>query len=152
MRWKFTLEESQHGSCGKKKENICARNGGAGKRGAATVAGEAWPEAREYGGSITLVEKEEGLVWWWRVAGTVVERDSVQSKRRLVGAAWPEARCDGGSTTMVEEQGGSCGGFAGTAAERDGGDAARARKKKRRSRFCALIKLYGLDSIDYRGI
>ena len=39
------------------------------------MAGAAWPEARQFGGSTTLVEEEEGLAWWWRVAGTVAERE-----------------------------------------------------------------------------
>jgi len=51
-----------------------------------------------------------------------------------------------------KNKGGSRGGVAGTVVERDEGDAARARKKKSGSRFCALIKLYGLGSIDNRGI
>ncbi|QCD99780.1 hypothetical protein DEO72_LG7g1066 [Vigna unguiculata] len=72
------------------------------------VAEAVWLEARQFRGNTTLVEEEEGLAWWWRVAGTVVERerDTVQLERRLAGAAWPEARRDGGSTTMVEEEGG----------------------------------------------
>ena len=47
-----------------------------------TVAGEAWPEVRKFGGSPTLVE-EEGLAWWWRDVGTVVERERDD---------WPEQR------------------------------------------------------------
>jgi len=82
-----------------KKENVCARNGDAGKRGATTVAGAAWPESRQFDGSTTLVEEEEGLAWWWRVAETVIERDIVQSERRLAGVVWPEARRNSGSTT-----------------------------------------------------
>ena len=48
-----------------------------------TVAGEAWPEVRKFGGSPTLVEEEEGLAWWWRDVGTVVERERDD---------WPEQR------------------------------------------------------------
>ena len=33
------------------------------------------------------------FAWWWRDAGTLVER---QREGRLVGAAWPDARRDGG--------------------------------------------------------
>jgi len=78
-----------------KKENVCARNGGAGKRGAATVVGATWSEARNFDGSPTLVEEEKGLTWWWRDAGIVAEREG-----RLAGAAWPETRHNGGSTNM----------------------------------------------------
>ncbi|QCD96782.1 hypothetical protein DEO72_LG6g1492 [Vigna unguiculata] len=115
-----------------------------------------WPEARCNSGNTTLVEEEEGLTWWWRVVGTVAERekDTVQSERRLAGAAWPEARRKGDSTTLVEEEEGLAWWWrvTRTVAEREGGDAAHARKKKRGSLFCALIKLYGLGSINNRGI
>ncbi|QCD96588.1 hypothetical protein DEO72_LG6g1294 [Vigna unguiculata] len=117
------------------------------------MAGAVWPKARRDGGSTMLVEEEEGLAWWWRVARTVAERDTVQSEQRLAIVAWPEARRDGGSTMLVEKEWGlewwcrqnSC-------RERDGEDAVRARKKKRGSLFCALIKLYGLGSINNQGI
>jgi len=47
-----------------------------------------------------------------------------------------------------KNKGGSHGGVTGIVVERDGRDAARARKKKRGSHFFALIKLYGINSID----
>jgi len=37
------------------------------------LAGAAWSEARRDGGNIMLVEQEEGLTWWWRVARRVAK-------------------------------------------------------------------------------
>ena len=84
-RWKFTLEEPRCDNCGK-RGNSRARNGGAGKRDAVKVAGAAWLEARRDGGSITLVDEEEGLAWWWSVAGTVAERETLSNQSNN----WPE--------------------------------------------------------------
>jgi len=130
-----------------KKENVRARNGGAGKRGATTMARAAWPEARQFGGSTTLVEEEEGLAWWWRVAETIAERETLSNR----SDDWPEQRGRRRDATVAAQRW-QYNDVAGTVVERGGGDAERVREKKRGSHFYALIKLYGLGSIDNRGI
>ncbi|QCD82878.1 hypothetical protein DEO72_LG2g3220 [Vigna unguiculata] len=118
-----------------------------------------WPEQRGQRQDSSVAAQR----WWKKKRGLrggggspeqlQRERETLSNRRDdWPEAAWPEARRDDGSTTMIREQGGSRDGVARIVAERDGGDAARARKNKRGSRFCALIKLYGLGSIDNRGI
>jgi len=93
--------------------------------------------------SPTLVEEEEGLAWWWRVAGTVAERerDTVQSEGRLAGGEMRRWQHNDGRRTRLAW-------WCRQKLQREMEETARARKKKRGSHFCALIKLYGLGRFN----
>ena len=153
MHWKFTLEELRRDNCEKKRKCSCTK----------------WRcrKKRCNDGGRSSVARGETVPWKHNVGGrrrgarVVVEgrRNSCRERERHcpIGATTGRSSVARGKTRRWQHNDGGRRRGARVVVspkqlQREMEEMQRARKKKRGSHFCALIKLYGLGSIDNRGI